>query len=315
MRHLVLPGTVLDVSRICYGTADFGTGVQGPAVAELLDAFRAGGGNFVDTAHCYGFWMPGGEGASERALGEYMRCNGKGGLVVATKGCHPSIGAYQRGNEWLTPQRVAADLDDSLERLGLDAVDLYCLHRDDTSKSVGEVIEALNEEVRRGRVRYLGASNWTWPRIEEANAYAAAHGLRGFAASQVEWSLAHKETPPPEPRGTQAVYAGPDDVAFHARTQMPLVAYTATARGYFASGTQKRADFDNSVSRARLTRAIGLASELNVTPNQVALAWLMNQPFPVVPITGTHSVAHLREALAAADIMLTPEQVRWLRDG
>jgi len=95
----------------------------------------------------------------------------------------------------------------------------------------------------------------------------------------------------------------------------PLVAYTATARGYFASGTQKRADFDNPVSRARLTRATSLASELRVTPNQVALAWLMNQPFPVVPITGTHSVTHLREALAAADVVLTPQQVRWLNNG
>ncbi|MFO7957032.1 MAG: aldo/keto reductase [Candidatus Brocadiia bacterium] len=316
MERLTIPGTDLEVSQVCYGTAGLGTAVTGSAVDELLNTYRHHGGNFLDTAHCYGFWAPGGNGASERAIGEYLKRHPKDDLIVATKGGHPGRPGYRKTDRWLSRCRVQCDIDDSLGRLELDTIDLFWLHRDDTRMDVGEVIETLNEEIRRGRIRYLGASNWTVERIEAANTYAEEKGLHGFVASQVEWSLAGKE---PADRtgehGDYTIYAREGEVAFHEHTGLPLVAYTATARGYFAPDTEKRADFDNPVSRGRLERAEQLAEKLGVTANQVALAWLMNQSFPAIPITGTHNAQHLRENMAAADIDLTPEQVRWLANG
>jgi aryl-alcohol dehydrogenase-like predicted oxidoreductase len=316
MRYIRLPRTELEVSAICYGGGGLGSGVRGERVDELLNAYRDGGGNIVDSAHCYGFWSEFGEGASERAIGDYIRRNGADDLVVTTKGGHPGRPGYRQVDVWLSPHRVEADVDDSLGRFGLDTIDLYWLHRDDTRLEVATIMDALNREVQRGRIRYLGASNWTVERIEEANAYAEEHGLRGFCASQVEWSLAHKEPPEPDaPHGDVTVFAGEREGAFHERSGLPLFAYTSTASGYFAPGARKRPAFDNDLSRARLKRAKELASELGATPNQVALAWLLNQPFPAVPITGTSDVDHLSEALAAVEIRLTPDQVTWLRDG
>jgi len=316
VERLTIPQTDLEVSQMFYGTAGLGTAVTGSAVDELLNAYRHHGGNLLDTAHCYGFWAPGGNGASERAIGVYVKRSGKGDLIIATKGGHPGRPGYRSTDRWLSRCRVQSDIDDSLGRLELDVIDLFWLHRDDTRMDVGEIIEILNEEVRRGRVCYLGASNWTTGRIEAANAYAEEKGLHGFVASQVQWSLAEKESADRAGEvGDYTIYAHEPEVAFHQRTGLPLVAYTATASGYFAPGAEKRADFDNPVSRERLKRAEQLAKELGVTANQVALAWLINQSFPVFPITGTHNTRHLRENLAAADVILTPEQVRWLARG
>ena len=301
------------ISPICYGTATFGADVKGGDLDALINIFRDAGGNFFDTAHCYAFWRSAGEGCSERALGDYVRRNGKGDLVIGTKGGHPSATGYRTVEHWLGPKRIEADIDDSLDRLGLDTIDLYWLHRDETRLPAGEIVETLNNEVRRGRIRWLGASNWRPARIAEANAYAAAHGLRGFAASQPEWSLARKNTPNPDPKtddGAAGLFLEDADQEWHRRSRLPVVPYTSTAAGYFASGGEKaRGVYDNEVTRTRLTRTKELAGELNATPGQIALAWLLNQPFPVVPIIGARDPEHLREDLGAANVRLSPEQL------
>lgn len=315
MERISLPGTDLEVSPVCYGTAALDVRQTDPSPAELLDAYRKAGGNFIDTAHCYSFWRPGGNGASESAVGRYVEHSGAGDLVVATKGGHPGAPGYRKVERWLSPHRIRADVDDSLGRLGLDAIDLYYLHRDDLEADVGEVMETLNEEIRRGRIRYLGASNWTCRRIRAANRYAEEHGLRGFVVSQVQWSLAHREPPEPEPRGTQIVYAGEEEVSFHAETGIPIAAFSSTGKGFFAADAEKPDAFDNPTSRGRLRRARELAERKGVTPTQVALAWLMHQDFPVFPITGTQNPEHLRENMAAADLDLTAGEVDWLAEG
>ena len=313
MERRKLTGTDLILSPICYGTATFGADLTGKKLDACINAFRDTGGNFFDTAHCYACWLPAGAGCSERALGDYMRRNGKGDLVIGTKGGHPSADGYRKTEHWLSPSRIEADIDDSLGRLGLDTLALYWLHRDDTRLPSGEIIETLNGEIRRGRIRYIAASNWRVERIAEANAYAAKHRLRGFVASQPEWNLAHKNTPNPDPRtdtthGTTTRFLEAPDVAWHRESRLPVIPYTSTAGGYFATdGRKGRPSYDNPVSRHRLARARALARELDVTPGQIALAWLLNQPFPVFPIIGTHNPAHLRDAVEASHIRLTPE--------
>lgn len=317
MRSLRIPGTDLEVSALCYGLGSFGTAVRGEEADRLYATFRQAGGNFFDTAHCYAFWVEGGLGASERALGECLRRHRDlDEVVIATKGGHPAVvPGYPRGDRYLSPEVIASDLGDSLERLGVPCVDLYLLHRDDARVPVGEIVESLNAEIARGRLRHPGASNWSVARIAQANHYAASHGLRGFVISEPQWSLAHPNAAPPT-TDPASRYLMPEDAAWHAASQLPVMAYSSTGCGYFATGGQAAANvFDNPISRARLDRARQLAKRLGCTPNQVALAYLMHQDFPVVPIIGTVNMDHLTDALGAVNVKLSVDEVQWLRDG
>jgi aryl-alcohol dehydrogenase-like predicted oxidoreductase len=308
----------LPVSALCYGGAGFGCHRRGADLDALLNAYRDAGGNFIDTAHCYSFWTPAGAGCSECAIGDYVQRNGKGDLVVATKGGHPGVPGYRTVEHWLSPARVAADIDDSLGRLRLDTIDLLWLHRDDTRLGVQEILETLNAEVRRGRIRWFGASNWHSSRIAAANAWAASHGLQGFVANQPEWSLADKKDRAADVAGTGAEmrFLSDSDRAWHRVSQLPVVCYSATAGGYFADPARHAGGaYDTPLSRARARRAGELAARLGATPGQIALAWLLHQDVPVIPITGTLDAAHLQENLAAVNVSLSPSQLRELELG
>ncbi len=313
-QHLI-PDTDLRVSALCYGLGSFGSRVKGAEMERLFTTFREAGGNFFDTAHCYAFWLDEGAGSSERALGECLRrFGGRAEIVIGTKGGHPDVSAgYPRPDRYLAPEVIAADLRDSLERLGVETIDLYYLHRDDPRVPVGELIESLNHEVAQSRIRYLGASNWTVARMQAASDYAAAHGLQGFVASQPQWSLGEPNWQPgPEP--TMRCVTDTDR-EWYAAHSLAVIPYSSTSNGYFATSGERGRDYQNSKNEARLRRAQQLAEVLGCTPNQVALAYLMNQGFLVVPITGTTDPAHLGDALGAVRVPLTPEQVRWLREG
>lgn len=315
---LRIPGTELDVSEFCYGTAAWGTGVDAVAAEKLYVAYRQAGGNFFDTAHCYGFWGGDGKlGASERTLGQCIRACGDGyQVVVATKGGHPDAGeAYRRPERYISAQVIASDISESLDRLGMDRIDLYYLHRDDPRVPAGEIIEILNAEIGRGRIGALGASNWSVARIAEANDYARFHGKQGFVVNQPEWSLAHPNAPVPTTDPAMR-YLMPPDIIWHEGQEMAVVPYSSTAQGYFATGGEVAAkDFDNPISIARRDRAEQLADRLGVTPTQIALAYLRSHKFAVVPILGTTKIDHLKECLAAAEVKLTAQQVAWLAEG
>lgn len=318
-----IPGTDLNVSGLCYGVMQFNARVRGAEMHELYRIYRATGGNFFDTAHAYNFWMKtGGPGESERGLGECLKVFGdRDQVVIATKGGHPDFSPqYPRPDDYLSPANISSDVNDSLERLGIGTIDIYLLHRDDPRRTVASIMDALNDQLERGRVRYLGASNWTIPRIAEANAYAAAHGLKGFVIAQQQWSLAESNDPYP------LNLRGPDptcyrlndaDVAWHASHGFPVMAYTATAFGYFGDNPGKNAPhYENAISRGRRDRAAQLGRELGgFTANQIALAYLRAHPFPAFPILGTMHPEHLADAMGALAISLTEAQRIWLRNG
>ena len=307
-----LPGTDLHAAAVCYGCGSVGTVLRGDELDRVFHTFRDAGGNFFDTAHCYSYWIEGGTGASELALADYFRRHGgRNEVVIATKGGIPTVHGYRKVEWHLSPGRIAADIDDSLGRLDVDTIDLYWLHRDDTRLPAGEIIETLNAEIQRGRIRYPAASNWTAARIGEANDYAAAHGLRGFVASQPEWSLAH---PVAEVRDPTTHHFTDDDLAWHERHKLPVIPYSPTAGGYFATGGRAAAAAsDNNTSRRRLQRAEALAREIGCTPGQIALAYLMmSRDFIVIPILGAKQIDHLRDGIAATTICLTPTQLSTL---
>jgi 1-deoxyxylulose-5-phosphate synthase len=288
-----LPPLDRPVSRLVLGTL-----LVDP---EVLDEWVRLGGNAIDTARVYG------DGAAERDLGAWLagRPDVRDELVLITKGAHPD-GARRR----VTAEEIARDLDASLASLGRP-VDVYMLHRDDPHLPVGPIMAALNEHVRAGRVRALGASNWTCPRIDEANAYAASHGLAGFCCSSPHLSLAtQNEEHWDDTRSARE----PSIFAWHERSGMPLFAWSAQARGFFAGHSSESVDrvYDNADNRERRRRAGELAGRLGCTANQVALAWVLAQPFPVYAVVGARTVTQLREAVGALEIALTGEDLAWL---
>ena len=313
---MLLPGTQLSVSRICLGTPGFGTDLTGRRLDVLFDTFIEQGGNFFDTAHCYAFWHPlvAASGTSERMLGHLIRTRGlEKSVVVATKGGHPAAGPkYPRPDQYLSPEVLLSDVRESLDRLGFAQLDLFLLHRDDPRVPVDEIMDALHRLVHSGLVKHVGASNWSGIRMAEANQSALLRGETPLVISSSAWNLAlRNEGTRPDPTMREV---DQEDEIWHRESQIPLMCYNSTASGWFARGGEPGA-CENQVNRARLARCTELAGRLKVTPGQIALAWLMAQPFPVIPITGTSNADHLKEAIGASQVKITPDQARWLREG
>jgi aryl-alcohol dehydrogenase-like predicted oxidoreductase len=321
MKQYKLQNTDLSLSELCYGVMRFGTFVRGEDMFRLYNSFREEGGNFFDTAHFYACWKPNGIGASERSLGECLRKYAdRDNVVILTKGGLPGMGdIYPRPDDCLTPSVIASDISESLERLQIDKIDIYMLHRDDRRHPVSEIIETLNAEIARGRIRYLGASSFSTDRIEDANAYAKRKGLQGFIISSPQWNLGKQNHLPVLPDRTTdrtAVQLSEKDVQWHQKHNFPVMPWTPTAYGYFAGSTSINAlSFENPISSQRRERARQLADKLSFTPNQIALAYLLSYDFPVFPILGTTNHEHLLDSLDATKLSLTTEQREWLLNG
>lgn len=289
-----------DMSRLVLGTAGYEFAPLDVSL-ELLDAWLELGGNAIDTARRYG--------NAEAIVGRWLRERSvRGEVVLTTKGAHYD---EETGRKRVTPDEITADLEESLALLGIDVVDIYWLHRDDPEQPVGPLLETLNEHKRAGRVRVLGASNWTTARLEEAAAYAGERGLESFACSSPGLSLAvANEEPWP---GCVTIH-DPEAHAWYARTQLPVFAWSSQAGGFFADVRSEHVTrvYESEANRERLRRAQELAARKGCTPNQVALAWVLHQPFPTYAIVGSQTVAELRESVDALDVELSPDEARWL---
>jgi aryl-alcohol dehydrogenase-like predicted oxidoreductase len=306
MEYVTLPPITKPVSRVALGSTAFSPDDLDRTFA-VLDAFRELGGTLIDTAHNYGM------GKCERALGAWINARGaREDVVILDKGCHP----YGDSGPRVSPEIIHSDLGDSLERLQTSYVDLYLLHRDDETKPVGPIVEALNEEVRHGRIRAFGGSNWRPARLEEANVYAAEHGLQGFSASSPNLALAR----PMEPMWAGCVAALDDDREWYKQRRLPLISWSSQAGGFFTGRftPEDRGNADmvrvyyNDENFERLRRARELGERKGVDALQIALAWVLGQPFPTIPIIGPRSVEELHSSIKALDVDLTPGELAYL---
>jgi aryl-alcohol dehydrogenase-like predicted oxidoreductase len=289
-----------EVTRIVLGTATF---IDLPAEAsyELLDAWLECGGNVIDTARHYG--------GAEEIIGRWFRERGcRDDVVLCTKGGHYDV---RTGRSRVNTTEIAADLDGSLAALGVESVDLYILHRDDPAQPVGPIIEEFNAYRADGRFGTFGASNWTESRLGEAQSYAAAHGLESFSCSSPQLSLA---VPAVEPwPGCVSIHSSAS-LDWYSRTQLSVFAWSSQARGFFAGRTDEYVEqvYATNENEERRRRASLLASRVGCTPAQMALAWVLAQPFPTYAVVGPETVAELEESVAALEIELTPDDVAWL---
>ena len=187
MNKVQLTNTDLVVSPICLGTMHYGDQLNSEESGRQLDEFLSCGGNFVDTAHVYGTWVPGLGSSSEEYIGKWFSSSGKRhSVVLSTKGAHPA-GAHKEIKR-VTPDAINKDLEESLKLLQTDYIDLYFLHRDDPDVPVENIIDTLEKAVKDGKIRYYAASNWSVERIKEADAYAASIGsiAKGYFMKRYE---------------------------------------------------------------------------------------------------------------------------------
>ncbi len=275
------------------------------AASLTLDAFYEAGGNAFDTAYVYG------GGKTESIFGDWhtSRSVPREEIVLIGKGAHSPL-CY--------PDMIAKQLDQSLNRLKTDYVDIYFMHRDNTDVPVGEFVDAMDAEVKAGRIRGIfGGSNWTRARFDEAIAYAEKNGKTAPAALSNNFSLAEML----DPIWAGCIAASDDEwKAWLNAKQIPNFAWSSQGRGFFTdrAGRDKRDDEElvrvwySDRNFGRRDRAIELAQKLGRSPIHIALAYVVAQPFPVIPLIGPRTIAELEDSLSALDIKLTPEQVKWL---
>lgn len=232
MKKVIMNKTSLEISEICLGGDGFGSKLNRETTFRILDRFRDGGGNFIDTANIYVRDVTAGYSISERLLGEYLNSRGKRSLVVATKGAHPKIGSMQTPR--ISREEIGRDLDESLSSLGLDCIDFYWLHRDDRSMPAGEILEILEGFVREGKIRFYGGSNYNTDRLLEADKYAREHGITGFSAVSNMWSPAVTNDNQCLSRDDTLVKFNDNELDIFENCGMAFVPYNSTAKGWFA---------------------------------------------------------------------------------
>jgi aryl-alcohol dehydrogenase-like predicted oxidoreductase len=308
----LIPDTTLDASPICLGTALFGKTVSEADSYALLDACLERGGNFLDTAKVYADWLPGEKSSSEKTLGRWIKKrNNRDRLVLATKGAHLDL-ATRRSR--LARAEIESDLADSLAFLQTDRIDLYWLHRDDVARPVADIMDTLADQVQAGRIRYFGCSNWTLPRIREAQAYARGQRQPGFVANQMKWSLA---VPDPKAGGDPTMVAMDRAMhAFHRETGLAAVPFSSQAGGWFQkrdkAGAPVPGSFATEANERRFQAARAIAAETGLTLTQIVLGYLLSQPFATFPIVGSHTLEQLEDCLSASAVRLTAEQMQTL---
>lgn len=299
-----LGGSGLVTPRLVLGGNVFGWTAAGEEGFAILDRFAEAGGAMVDTADVYSAWVPGHEGGeSEAYIGQWLKRGGRRGVAVATK-----VG-YDAGLEAAQIEKAA---EASLKRLGVEAIDLYYAHKDDEATPLEETLAAFDGLVRAGKVRAIGASNYSHRRLAEALDISAREGWARFEALQPEYNLMRRDG-----------FEG-DLQALCVERGLGVLPYFGLASGFLTGKYRSEADFGKSVRGGRMAAYLddkgrrvlaaldAVAAEAGATPAQVALAWLAARPGVTAPIASATNVAQLEELLGVLTLELDAEQVESL---
>ena len=291
--------------RIVLGTAKLGLDGR-EAAFELLDEYVRLGGRTIDTASVYSDWIEGERGRAESTIGAWLKARGnRAELSIVTKGAHPPLGDMTHGR--CDAASIRHDVDMSLERLGVEQIDLWYLHRDELTRPVAEIVGTLQALSQEGKIKSFGASNWTVPRIAEALAVPGPT----FVSTQVLGN-AFCRIMNPLSDTTCVVLDAP---AFHqALTQnLSLFLYTSTAHGYFerrVKGVAPVGDYANAACGAAAPQLEGIAMEQGIDPANMILSYLLELGAHVRPVIGPRNAEQLRAVWRATEVSLDPDTVR-----
>ncbi|MEU6364942.1 aldo/keto reductase [Streptomyces sp. NPDC046931] len=307
---LKLGSSDLEVFPLSLGGNVFGWTADETQSFAVLDAYVAAGGNFVDTADVYSAWGPGNKGGeSETVIGKWLAArSNRSDVIIATKvSQHPEYRGLGAAN-------IKAAADASLRRLGTDCIDLYYTHFDQPEVPVEEIIGALDDLVKAGKVRAIGASNISAERLQASLDFSDRENLARYVALQPHYNLVSRDT-----------YEGPlQDVAV--RAGLAAVPYYALASGFLTGKYRPGTTVDSARAQGagkhleteRGRRVLGaldkVARARGAEIATVALAWLAAQPTVLAPIASARTVEQLPALLAVADLTLTEEDLAKLTE-
>lgn len=295
------------VSNLFLGSADFLRKDNMEQVEEMFDTFIKSGGNAIDTAEHYRH--------SEPAIGEWIRkTNRRDEIVIFTKGCHPKREA--RDVSRVNKTCIREDIENSLKVLGVDHIEMFALHRDDRNTPVKEIMDELNHQINIGNIYAAGVSNWELDRIIEANNYAKENGLHPLTFNSVNLSLAR----PTKPRWPGCVSASEEMIEWHKNNDIALISWSSQAGGFFSGRFDRNNCSDEEIKECyytdenweRYDRCFEIAKNKNKTPIQIALAWLLHQPFNVAAVIGPEKTSELVNSIEGSDISLSLKEVDYL---
>jgi len=302
--------TELQVSPLCFGGNVFGWTADEATSFRLLDRLVEAGLNFIDTADGYSRWVPGHVGGeSETIIGRWLAARrSRERVVIATK-VGSELGPDRKG---LSARWIAQAVEDSLRRLQTDHIDLYQSHFDDPDTPVEETLGAYDALIRAGKVRFVGASNFTVERLEESLAAAARDGLPRYVSLQPHYNLVER-----------AKYEGPLE-ELCVREGLGVIPYYGLAGGFLTGKYRSRADLAKSPRGAgaakylderglKVLAALDEAASVHAaTLAQVALAWLMARPSITAPIASATGLDQLEDLIAATRLNLSPQDLEQL---
>lgn len=326
MQTVELGRTGEHVSQLALGAMLMGTATDETASFSMLDRYVDSGGNFIDTANCYAWWPgPGCRGGeSEELLGRWFtRSRRRDDVFLATKG-----GAWVRDPEALRTasgdgssmeaqwegaggDTLRRAIDDSLRRLGVEHVDLYYVHVDDPATPLEETLQALADIVAAGKARYIGWSNVRTWRLERIRGLCERNGWPAPVALQQE----HSYLRPKAGASTRSIVADEQLDYLRAHDELTLIAYSSILKGAYDDPAKRRehpimTSYDGPDAEARLAILNEVARELDVTPSQLVIAWLLHQAAPTrVALIGPRTMEQYDAALPALDIKLTDEHL------
>ncbi len=333
MNKVELGKTGVLVSQISLGCMLMGSVINKETSFRALDRFVEVGGDFLDTANCYAWWIGKGEflgDESETILGQWMKERGnREKIFLATK-----VGARLRnpqairdgeGNvfwervdadrELLAPQVIRRAVEDSLRRLQTDYIDLYYAHIDDRLTPLEETLAVFNELIREGKVRYIGCSNFRTWRLERANQISAARGWASFIAIQQQYSYLR-----PKAGADFGIGVNVDDELLdylRVNEGLTLLPYSPLLKGIYDDPKKREAYynwhlFNNDDAAVRLAVLSKIAKEMNISNSQLVLAWLLHHQPKAIPILGFSNLDQLDHNLGALDISLDEEHMNIL---
>ena len=292
----------ISLAPLAFGGNVFGWTIDEPTSLALLDRFVDAGLNLIDTADVYARWAPGNAGGeSETIIGKWLKQSGKRGrVVIATK-----VGSdMSDGEKGLSQAYILRAAERSLKRLQTDVIDVYQSHIDDTDTPLEETLSAYDTLIRQGKVRAVGASNYSAARLAEALKVSDARGLPRYECLQPEYNLME--------RGGFEKELAP----LCQRERVGVIPYFGLARGFLTGKYRSEADLAKSPrgggvkkymddrGRRVLAALDDVARRHNATPAQVSLAWLMSRPAVTAPIASATSVAQLDELIGATRLEL-----------
>jgi len=302
----------IKVYPFAFGGNVFGWTIDEKASFEILDAFVDGGLDFIDTADVYSAWKPGNKGGeSETIIGNWLKKSGKRDKIVIATKVGMEMGPDKKG---LSKAYITKAVEDSLTRLQTDYIDLYQSHKDDTETPLTETLETYTDLIKQGKVRAIGASNYSADRLKQALEISDNTGLAQYQCLQPEYNLYAREGYEKELESLCKEY------------NIGVITYFSLASGFLTGKYRSEADFDKSQRGGgmkkymnergfRILKALDeVAAEYKSTPATVALAWVIERPGITAPIASATSTKQLNDIFAATKLNLSRESIQLLND-